>query len=133
MFIKLVQDKKAQAIVELVLVLPILLLLLFGIVEFGRIFHAYLVIANSAREGARVGSIKNSDSQITTAVEDSVSPSNLDLNQLTIDISPTEGSRSSGDSLTVEVEYQVDLFLPIITNLLPDPFPISSAMVMRVE
>ena len=133
MFINLANDEQAQAMVGLALVLPVLLVILFGIVEFGRIFHAYLVVANAARTGARVGVIKNDDSQIVSTVEGVVQPSNFDLNRLTIDITPTQVNRNSGDSLTVEVEYRVDLFVPVITNLLPDPFPISSTMVMRVE
>ena len=133
MFVKLAKEEKAQSLVELALVLPVLLLILFGIVEFGRIFHAYLVIANAARTGARVGVIKNDDSQIVSAVEGAVEPSDLDLSSLTIDITPVQANRTSGDSLTVEVGYEVDLFVPVITNLLPDPFPISSTMVMRVE
>lgn len=133
MFVKLAKDETAQSMVELALVLPVLLLILFGIVEFGRIFHSYMVIANAARVGARVGAIKNSDSQIVSAVEGAVQPSSLDLNSLTINITPNQSNRSSGDSLTVEVDYEVDLFVPVITNLLPDPFPISSTMVMRVE
>ncbi|MBM7557196.1 TadE/TadG family type IV pilus assembly protein [Halanaerobacter jeridensis] len=133
MFIKLAKDETAQAMVELALVLPVLLLVLFGIVEFGRIFHSYLVIANAARVGARVGAIENNDSQIVSAVNNAVAPSNFDVNRLNINITPSQSNRSSGDSLTVEVEYGVDLFVPLITNLLPDPFPISSTMVMRVE
>ncbi|MFO7820344.1 MAG: TadE/TadG family type IV pilus assembly protein [Halanaerobacter sp.] len=133
MFVKLAKEEKAQSLVELALVLPVLLLILFGIVEFGRIFHAYLVIANAARTGARAGVIKNDDSQIVSAVEDAVQPSDLDLDRLTIDITPAQANRTGGDSLTVEVGYKVDLFVPVITNLLPDPFPINSTMVMRVE
>lgn len=119
--------------VELALVLPVLLLILFGIVEFGRIFHAYLVVANAARVGARQGAIRNSDSQIDAAVQNAVLPSNFSLERLTINISPKEADRSSGDAVTVKINYQVDLFVPVIVNLLPDPFPISSTMVMRVE
>ncbi|MFZ5810401.1 MAG: TadE/TadG family type IV pilus assembly protein [Chloroflexota bacterium] len=42
-----------QAITEFALVLPILLLLIFGIIEFARVFQSYLVVDNAARFGVR--------------------------------------------------------------------------------
>ena len=53
--------KKGQAIVELLLVLPILLLLIIGSVELGRIYFAKIVITNAAREGAYYLSSNASD------------------------------------------------------------------------
>ncbi len=44
---------RAQGLVEFALVLPILLLLMFGVIEFARIFHAWLTVTNSVRFGLR--------------------------------------------------------------------------------
>ena len=44
-----------QALTEFALVLPLLLLIIFGIIEFARIFQAYMVIVNAARFGVRYG------------------------------------------------------------------------------
>ncbi|ADL11781.1 TadE/TadG family type IV pilus assembly protein [Acetohalobium arabaticum] len=129
---QLIRRRRGQALVELALVLPVLLLILFGIVEFGRIFHAYLVIANAARVGAREGAITNDDTDIKDAVRTAADHS-LDLNRLSIAISPDPANRNKGDSLTVEVDYDVEVFAPIIAQLVPDPFPINSTMVMRIE
>jgi len=46
--------KKATAVVEMAVVLPLLITLLFGIIEFGWTFMAYQTIVNAAREGCRV-------------------------------------------------------------------------------
>lgn len=46
-------DRRGQATVELVLLTPLLLALLFLIFEFGRVFGSWLIITNAAREGAR--------------------------------------------------------------------------------
>lgn len=55
---------------EFALILPILLLLLFGIIEFGIIFFNKAVITNASREGARFG-IKVRDSRYTeTEIEE---------------------------------------------------------------
>ena len=45
--------KKAQAMVEFALIIPILLLLLVGIIEYGRLFYAWLIVENSTRFGIR--------------------------------------------------------------------------------
>lgn len=45
--------RRAQALAEFALTLPILLLLLFGIIEFARIFHAWITLQNAARAAAR--------------------------------------------------------------------------------
>ncbi|MGD2148822.1 MAG: pilus assembly protein [Anaerolineae bacterium] len=48
-------DRRGQELLEYALVLPLLLLLIFGIVDFGLAFFAYNSVANAAREGARAG------------------------------------------------------------------------------
>ncbi len=42
-----------QALVEFAVVLPLLLFLVFMMIEFSRMFHAYLVAENGARQGIR--------------------------------------------------------------------------------
>lgn len=51
---------RAQALVEFALVLPLLLLLVFGIVDAGRLIYAYNTVANSARNSARVAIVNQS-------------------------------------------------------------------------
>src|SRR5690242_1573446 len=45
--------RRAQSLVEFALTLPILLLLIFGIIEFGRIFQAWVTLQNAARVAIR--------------------------------------------------------------------------------
>jgi len=45
---------KGQGLVEFALLLPILVLIIFGVLELGRAFFAFIAITNAAREGARV-------------------------------------------------------------------------------
>jgi Flp pilus assembly protein TadG len=57
MNIKNSKKESGQTLVEFALVLPILLILIFGAIEFGRVFHATHVITSAAREGARVAAV----------------------------------------------------------------------------
>ena len=47
--------ENGQAIIELALTLPLLLVIVLGIFDFGFMFQRYEVVTNAAREGARVG------------------------------------------------------------------------------
>jgi Flp pilus assembly protein TadG len=53
------RDARGSELIELALVLPILLVVLAGIVDFGFLFQRYEVITNAAREGARVAVLPN--------------------------------------------------------------------------
>lgn len=46
---------RGQAVIELALTLPLLLLVVLGIFDFGFMFQKFEVVTNAAREGARVG------------------------------------------------------------------------------
>ena len=49
------RSESGQAIIEMALTLPLLLLVVFGIFDFGFMFQRYEVVTNAAREGARLG------------------------------------------------------------------------------
>jgi len=49
--------REGQALVEFALVLPVFLLIVFGVFDLGRAVYAYNTVANAAREGARVASV----------------------------------------------------------------------------
>ena len=51
--------QRGQAVIELALCLPLLLLVVLGIFDFGFMFQRYEVVTNAAREGARVGILPN--------------------------------------------------------------------------
>jgi Flp pilus assembly protein TadG len=46
--------RPGQAVVELAIAMPLLALMLFGLVDFGRAYFQYIAVVNAAREGARV-------------------------------------------------------------------------------
>lgn len=52
---------EGQATVEFALVVTLLLLVLFGIIDFSRLFFAYATMSNGVREGARYGIIHPED------------------------------------------------------------------------
>jgi Flp pilus assembly protein TadG len=61
--------ERGAALIETALVLPLLLLVVVGIFEFGRAYQTWQVLTNAAREGARVAVLPGTtDSQVETRV-----------------------------------------------------------------
>jgi hypothetical protein len=80
-------DDRGAGLIETALVTPVFLLLVFGILEFGLVFRAYLAVGDTASEGARVGAIQgpdpttagaNADFSIVKAVRENTASLELD-------------------------------------------------------
>ncbi|WP_314036194.1 pilus assembly protein [Dietzia sp. CH92] len=110
------RDRGAAA-VEFALVLPILLLLVIGILEFGRAYHVQTTLSNAARDGVRVMALQDSASAAIQAAKTSAEP--LDLAGARILVEPTDGCTAPGIATglaTVTIEYPFELvsgFLPL--------------------
>lgn len=126
------RTEKGQALVEMALVLPILLIIVFGIIEFGRIMNTYLILTNAAREGARQGVVGGTDLDVYNAVKNNAYT--LDSEELVIDIdSDPPGSRSRGTPLTVRVSYDVQIIAPVIGAITGNPYTVTASSTMRIE
>lgn len=122
--------RRGQAIVEFALVLPIFILILVGIMEFGLVFHQYLVVTSASREGARVAALGGTDADVVTMVNNATASINRGL--LTVNVSPAQ--RVRGQSVTVQVTNRVPINAPLMAQVFPqNPFPVSGSTVMRVE
>lgn len=128
---KILRNQKGQSLVEFSIILPLLLLIIMGIVEFGMMLNSYLTLNNAARDGARYGVIGNSNAQIQSMITSS-SPS-LNSADLTITITPADGSRISGNTLTVNLTYNYKLTVPIISGLLGNSVQLKAQTTMRIE
>ncbi len=119
--------ENGQAMVELALVLPLLVLVLMGVLDLGRGIYVYNVVSSAAREGARYGIIHptNSDGIKNAAINTAVGV-NLDPNQIqiTLNCSPCK----KGDLITVSVS---NTFNPI--TLLFSPITMMGKSTMMIE
>ncbi|TGE32429.1 TadE/TadG family type IV pilus assembly protein [Desulfosporosinus sp. Sb-LF] len=128
---RLRKGEHGQALVEMALVLPLFFLLLFGVIEMGRVGYAYITVSNAARAGGRTATIGGTDADINNSVQ--YAATSLDSASLTIAITPTQSQRKSGQQVTVKVNYPVQLIIPIISNVIPNPVVVSSSIIMRLE
>ena len=101
--------EKGQSMAEFAIVVPIFLLLLFAIVDFGMGFHAYITVTNSAREGARVGAIGANAATVETRVRDTADS----LNQANLSVTVTNAQGAPGESVVVDTSYQYSFLTPL--------------------
>jgi Flp pilus assembly protein TadG len=88
------KDKRGQSIIEFALVLPILLMVLFGITEFGRAIMVKNILHTASREGARLAAVSPvSDSlSVKGRVEEVLDAANIDAETIIIEFSPADKS-----------------------------------------
>ncbi|MEX2355877.1 MAG: TadE family protein [Thermaerobacterales bacterium] len=132
MSVRLPWRERGQATVELALLLPILLMLVLAIVEFGFLFSAYQAVQHGAREGARIGIVNPGDDQL---IEDRVSAVTTQLNQgwVTVTVTPAVADRRAGDPLTVQVRYIYHSIVPLIGMMFGQEMALESVVSMRME
>lgn len=115
----------AAAAVEFALVAPLLLLLIVGIVELGRVYHAQVTVTAAAREGAREMAVRNDPAaaldRVMTAAG-SLAPA-LTAGQVTIQ----PAACSPGVDVTVGIAYPV----PLVTGLILQEMTVTGRGVMR--
>ena len=108
--------------VEFAIIAPLLLLLVFGTIEFGRAYNAQNSLTHAAREGAREYAI--TQDPIAGEATAKAAATSLDSTQITVTLSACD----AGQPATVTLEYPFELhiaFFPV-TN-----FTMQSQGVMR--
>jgi Flp pilus assembly protein TadG len=116
LFLKFRQTETGQALVEFTMVLPVLLVLLFGLVDFGRAFYSWLLVTNAAREGARVAAVQSTSAQIDTRIHDALCssyPSNCSINMSKLTITKTNVQAARGNPVTIDLSYNFQYATPI--------------------
>lgn len=126
---KIYRNHEGQSMVEMAIILPVLLLILFAIFEFGRILGAYMLIHDLARDGVRYGVVGMSDVSVKNHILEH--DSFLTINSEDITISPS--TRTIGSALTVRIDYEMEIITPIISSIVQNPIDLGAEYVMRVE
>jgi Flp pilus assembly protein TadG len=128
---------RGQALVEMALVLPLLLLILTGILQFGVLLSGQVALVNGVREAARYGSVLQTAStsaattngtSVNTYLRNSVLPGGMpgfQLSRLTASSVCYVSYQNPGSSpptysvkITVSATYNHVLFVPIIAQII---------------
>lgn len=121
------RHEEGTAAIEFGLILPLLLVVLVGIIDYGQIHFTRLTMTNAAREGARVGVTMPEAEAQPAAV--AAASSYLASAGITASVSATTPSLGNP---TVTVTVTIDPFQPLI-GLVPTPGSLSVSASMRWE
>ena len=104
------RNERGQTLTEFALVLPLIALLLFGVIQFGIVFHQYVTLTDAVRAGARQGAVGRHLDDPVSSVEDRVRGSAADLDQSKLDVS-VSSTWEQGEDVSVSATYPYDISL----------------------
>jgi TadE-like protein len=117
-------NEVGAAMVELAIILPVLMMLVFGIIEYGRLYNYQVTLTSAAREAVRDFAINQDHDQAVGVAYDAISSSMLP-GPLVPDV---PFSCEPGDPTTVRLEYPFTLRIPFIGD---DLLTVTAEGVMR--
>jgi len=128
--------QRGVTVTTFALIVPVLMFFIFGMSESGRIMFAWLVITNEAAEAARYGAVHYDPTRDPVLQANDVKTFiNQRLNGvLAMQNQPAPlVTVTSTPSVQVTLNYKVELIVPLVSQFLPNPFPISARSVMAAE
>lgn len=124
------RSDRGQSLVEVAFVLPVLLIILLAIFDFGRAIYAYNTVANSAREAARLAIVDQNEAAIEQEARDSALA--LDPADITVAFATCSPPVKIGCPATVTVSYPWTSITPVIGSLV-GPIALESRTEMLIE
>jgi Flp pilus assembly protein TadG len=120
--------QEGQSLVEVALVLPVLLLILLGIFDFGRAVYAYNAVSNASREAVRLAIVDQNATAVSAEAQDAA----IGLDPAAVSVSFSTTCAVIGCTAEVQVEYEWRAITPIIGSVI-GPIDLASTTEMRIE
>ena len=115
-------DKKGQALIEFVLILPILIMLIFAVIDFGRIF------------------VNKNELETSLGIIDDIDRDSIDYDTLYDEINKNATSKidvslqeDNEGYLTVTLQRNIDLITPGLNLIITSPYPVTATRVIKYE
>jgi Flp pilus assembly protein TadG len=129
---RLRHDTRGQALIEFALILPILLLLVLGILEFGRAWNLAQMMSDVAREGTRRAVIADgaTEQEVKDFMALKLETAGVPIEAITIDFTATGGTWHTGEmqTCTIRIPYSWMFFGRAFR-----PITLTSSFTMRME
>jgi Flp pilus assembly protein TadG len=139
--------QRGQAVVELAIIAPVMIILLLAVADLGRVFHSEVTVANAARAGA-LEAAKNptsyqdglacdaSTNRVVCAVMRETSGSFLSLTPADIDLvcDPDPCAEALGNTVTVTVRTTFSLITPLLSAFMGgQTFPLDATSSAQIS
>ena len=126
---RIIKSEKGASAVEFALILPILIILVFGIVQFGIAYNNYIALTHAAREGARLAAVNMDEIEGIAWFENRIKESAPSVSIESITLSGQDGN--IGDSVAVTVTGEVlNIEIPLAGSW---PVQLTSTATLRIE
>ena len=133
---KISKNESGQAIVEMALILPIVLLLICGTIETGWMCYNQIAITNLSREGARAGIVYSSKTSSVESIKQQIvsdMPHNMQ-DKLTVDVTYSNAISPREGDVTVSLTYKTKSITPAMGMILNNgEYSLKSSCTMKVE
>ncbi len=127
------RGKKGQSLVELGLLLPFLLWICLGIIDFGRVYYYDNIAINAARSGARVAADYRNPPDPGGPVDSAVrADAGTRLQIQAVTVVYADPYHAAGTDVTVKVRYQFPLLTPLIGKLVGSPVVVEQSATMKM-
>ncbi|NIM93040.1 MAG: hypothetical protein GTO18_04930 [Anaerolineales bacterium] len=112
------RSERGQSLSELSVLLTVIMVLLAGILDVGRVYYSFLALKNAAAEGAAYGSIEPLDLAGIESRTIGESPSGLiDWSNVTV-TSTIEGAPCRGNTIKVHAAFDYTIITPFIGTII---------------
>jgi Flp pilus assembly protein TadG len=116
-------NEVGAAMVEMAIVLPLLMVLVFGIIEYGRLYNAQITLTHAAREGVRDYAIHQDPAQAESTARQAISNT-----MLPGPLGVTTSACNPGSPTTMNLTYPFSIRIPFLGD---DLLTITAEGVMR--
>lgn len=145
------RDQRGAVAVEFALIVPLLMLLVFGILEFGYMLNRDTIVSNASRDGARVASLHGEYQDIMHSITSELAQSGIATTSpttvISIDCEKVDGTvcnvggnatkyntlAESGATAVISISYTYSWITPVISSIMGASTTLSQTTQMRVE
>jgi Flp pilus assembly protein TadG len=122
------RDERGATAVEFAFILPLLIVLILGIAEFGRAFQVSGTLSAAAREGVRVMALQNDPAAARAAVRNAATSLDPALTDAQIVITPATCPQTGGST---SVRLTINYPMPFLTDFFGSGVDLTGTGVMR--
>lgn len=112
-----IRSEDGQALVEFALVIPVLLLLILGLVEFSRAWNAQQVITDAARESLRRSVVADSDftyEEMRQVIDDALVRASLDPERADVAVEGWKAGTGTQARIRIDYHHEFGFIAPLI-------------------
>lgn len=113
---KRLRDETGQSVAEFAIVLPILLLIVCAIIDFGWVFYNQLSLQNCVREGARYGAVNAANTECISMTSTKINQVAVDSikESMTVSITFTSPQTPCDGDIVVTVKSKIRILTPVL-------------------